>query len=697
MDEPETIVAALCLEMGPAERETLRQLTHYQESLPPAAEPIQVTTDLALERNERAEWERGLSQLRQDLEQEQRLFASVATLRVGLWATEDASGTITVEAEFSAEVFALATGAVAALADGGHRLLPPRKPRSLPSVRAVPRGQTTILVDENSTHSSLPLSGAARPVTLQGRALPRLSATPSLPGRDAPHRSKTPLLPHQGDPDHDVVVEVIPQEEHLDHHHSRSGREQVQGETLARNPRAPRLLTTSAPRRVAPTSPLLLTTAAPLEALDPRNPTHATAIVGDNSVFVDADQSPPEILDAGILGNTASPLTTMPGPSMGTREIPADLEPSAVARVGSVEWCLPATAWSVIPVAAALVPAAVVYGWLAMGHFQAARTVVELAATLDQRSTSHRRWTISPRENLETAGGPAPALAHYYRARLIDQAENGETLLTHPQARRQQRRLAREHLTAATKVAPANPWYWLSLARLSSALKEPAETQNRLWQRVHNLPIADPEYWRRVADRARVQGKWESAVTAYRKVLMQSPQQTEEYLAFLVSLGHSPKEYLAIVPDLPVAALQAARFLKQAHDDRWRDFAGNALTQIERAAKTKEPEDFAALSALYHLLDRLDDAIRAVEAARQRQPGRPDFDLQLAELRYAREEYDESLTLADDVLKAEPAGELADKAQLLREKVALASRGRDDVFSTRKQGLNTRNSTDARK
>lgn len=263
----------------------------------------------------------------------------------------------------------------------------------------------------------------------------------------------------------------------------------------------------------------------------------------------------------------------------------------------------------------------------------------------------------------------------YLLARLQDYANakaNAKELLS---SRRMVDPRVVKFVDRAIERTPGLGWHRLTRAALASAQKSP--DADELWKEADAGRIDDPLYWEILGDHYRMSGRKDDALVMFANALRRKPTAARDVLAMLSEVRIDLKASLGIIPPHSVAALQAAKFVKNEEGRRdWRELNESLLQRLGEPQAADEGDDLSARGQLQLMLGKLDDAAASFEFALAKEPERNDFRLELAKLRYEQKRFDEAGTLAEKIVHAEPASGLGEEARVLRNKIELSMPGR---------------------
>jgi tetratricopeptide (TPR) repeat protein len=366
-------------------------------------------------------------------------------------------------------------------------------------------------------------------------------------------------------------------------------------------------------------------------------------------------------------GPIAVPRLPASDPPVDQVEIP--VERSTNEFVASVRW------WNAIPAVAAF--AAVVAGFATFSF----GLIGQSAARASLRDALHGAPMRAAEVDAVLADVDGTYLSRYdgrfdyLLARLQDYANakaNAKELLS---SRRMVDPRVVKFVDRAVERTPGLGWHRLTRAALASSQKSP--DADEFWKEADAGRIDDPLYWEILGDHYRMSGRKDDALVMFANTLRRKPTAARDVLAMLSEVRIDLNASLGVVPPHPVAALQAAKFVKTEEGRRdWRELGESLLQRLGEPKAAEDGDELSARGQLQLMLGKLDDAAASFELALAKEPERNDFRLELAKLKYEQKRFDEAGTLAEKIVHAEPASGLGEEARVLRNKIELSTSGR---------------------
>lgn len=331
---------------------------------------------------------------------------------------------------------------------------------------------------------------------------------------------------------------------------------------------------------------------------------------------------------------------------------------------------------NLVSVGLALAVVLVLFGWSSVDRWNAHRSNMALARTLDDPSaTADQVWDAlaARRESRLTAADGAGA---YLVARALARVESQPNDDLVSRSTGEERVGLKEQIDRAAWLAPANIWIRLSQAHLAELASE-KETSVALWRSLTSAPIVDPAFREAVADHWERVGEREWALATYGAVMQQRPERTGPVLTRLAANGLKRRDYLALVPQRPRAILEATRFLKDSGHSDWWTYPTKLLSPIAETIATETSSEVEAAVRLAELVGATEPAVAILASAVGRFPERRDWRLLLARFHFETKDFERSELLARAVLEADAAGgdETQAAARALLDKIELASGG----------------------
>jgi tetratricopeptide (TPR) repeat protein len=349
-------------------------------------------------------------------------------------------------------------------------------------------------------------------------------------------------------------------------------------------------------------------------------------------------------------------------------EVEAPIERVTDEIVVPVRW------WNAIPAIGVFVALTAAFGFVAFGM------VGQINARATLQDALHSAPIRVPDLEVKLADANGTFLSRfdgrfdYVRARVqdfVNVKHNAQELLT---TRRLIDPRVLKLVDRAVERTPAVGWHRLTRASLAAAAS--TDDADASWKAADAGRIDDPLYWEALGDHYRMVGRPEDALAMFANVLRRRPDRSRDVLAMLAEVRIDVVRSLAIVPPEPVAALQAALFVRNEEGRRdWRDHAETLLERLGTPRKTEDGDDLAARGQLQLLLGRTDDAADSYERALAKGAERNDFRLALAKLRYDQQRFKECGALADRIIQSDPASGFGEEARVLRNKIELATSG----------------------